>query len=68
MNTQPHFRRRVRHSQQCLALTTDAGDLPPRRRSAHGTAALLWTAFMRRSLWRLWRTLHPRAPQATVWC
>jgi hypothetical protein len=70
MNTQPRFRRRDHHSPQRLALTPHAGDLriPPRRRSAHGSATLLWTALMRRSLWRLWRTLHTRAPQATVWC
>ncbi len=69
MNTQPRFRRRDHHSPQRLALTPDAGDLriPPRTRSAQGAAALLWTALMRRSLWRLWRTLHTRAPQATVW-
>jgi hypothetical protein len=70
MNTQPRLHRRDRHSPRRLALTPDAGDLriPPRRRGAHGNATLLWTALMRRSLWRLWRTLHTGAPQATVWC
>jgi hypothetical protein len=70
MNTQPRLHRHDRHSQPRLALTPDAGDLriPPRRRSAQGTAVLLWTALMRRSLWRVWRALHTRASQATVWC
>jgi hypothetical protein len=70
MNTQPPFRSRDRRWQRRLALTPDAGDLraPPRPRSARGVPALLWTALMRRSFWRLWRTLHTRTPEATVWC
>ena len=70
MNTQPPFRSRDRHSPRRLALTPGAGDLraPPRPRSAQGAVALLWTALMRRSLWRLWRRLQTPAPQATVWC
>lgn len=40
----------------------------PRRRERGVLLALLWTALMRRSVWRLWRALRMPRPQATVWC
>jgi hypothetical protein len=70
MNTQPPIQWHDHHSPRRLALTPGAGDLrlPPRPRRAPSASALLWTQLMRRSIWRLWRTLRTRTAQKTVWC